>query len=338
MTASGHPTDGQIARHVVASDEAGERVDRCLAAALGASHPELSRSRIKLLIEQGNLRMSEAAGAAPATIDEPSYRVKPGQDFALTIPAPEAAVPQGQAIALNIVYEDKDLIVIDKPAGMVVHPAPGNPDNTLVNALIGHCGDSLSGIGGVKRPGIVHRIDKDTSGLVVAAKNDAAHHALSEAFAAHDIEREYRCFVWGLPSPKSGTIEGNIGRHGIDRKRMTIVKSGGKHAVTHYRTLTVFGLGAAELACNLETGRTHQIRVHLAAIGHPLIGDTTYGKVTPARRAKLPAAAAEFARHFPRQALHAAILGFAHPRTGKPMRWESPLPADLVELKKKLAG
>ncbi len=338
MAASGPSPEGQIARHLVAADEAGERVDRCLAAALAARHPDLSRSRIKLLIEQGNLRMSEAAGAAPATIDEPSYRVKPGQDFALTIPAPEAAVPQGQAIALSIVYEDKDLIVIDKPAGMVVHPAPGNPDNTLVNALIGHCGDSLSGIGGVRRPGIVHRIDKDTSGLVVAAKNDAAHHALSEAFAAHDIEREYRCFVWGLPSPKSGTIEGNIGRHGIDRKRMTIVKSGGKHAITHYRTLTVFGLGAAELACNLETGRTHQIRVHLAAIGHPLIGDSTYGKVTPARRAKLPAAAAEFARHFPRQALHAAVLGFAHPRTGKPMRWETPLPADLLELKKRLAG
>ncbi len=338
MTASGHPTDGQIARHVVAATEDGARVDRCLAAALAASHPELSRSRIKALIEQGNLRMSAAAGGAAATIDEASYRVKPGQELALTIPAAEAAVPLGQEIALAIVYEDKDLIVIDKPAGMVVHPAPGNPDNTLVNALIAHCGESLSGIGGVKRPGIVHRIDKDTSGLVVAAKNDAAHQVLSAAFAAHDIEREYRCFVWGLPSPKAGTIEGNIGRHGIDRKRMAIVRKGGKPAVTHYRTLAVFGLGAAELACNLETGRTHQIRVHLAAIGHPLIGDTTYGKVTPARRAKLPPEAAEFARHFPRQALHAAVLGFAHPRTGKPMRWETPLPADLVELKKRLAG
>jgi len=210
---------------------------------------------------------------------------------------------------------------------MVVHPAPGNPDNTLVNALIAHCGDSLSGIGGVKRPGLVHRIDKDTSGLVVAAKNDAAHKALSEAFAAHAIEREYRCFVWGLPSPKSGTIEGNIGRHGIDRKRMTIVKSGGKHAVTHYQVTRVFGLGAAELACQLETGRTHQIRVHLAAIGHPLIGDPVYGRVTPSRRKTHPAAAA-----FPRQALHAAVLGFDHPRTGKKLRWETPLPADLVEL------
>lgn len=342
MTAKG-PTrpevqTGQIARYRVGPDDVGERLDRCLATALTTSHPELSRSRIKLLIEQGNLTLIGSAGSDPQTIDEPSYRVKLGQDLTLAIPAPEAAIPVGQDIALSIVYEDRDLIVIDKPAGMVVHPAPGNPDNTLVNALIAHCGESLSGIGGVKRPGIVHRIDKDTSGLVVAAKNDAAHRALSEAFAAHDIEREYRCFVWGLPSPKSGTIEGNIGRHGIDRKRMAIVRKGGKPAVTHYRTLSVFGLGASELACNLETGRTHQIRVHLAAIGHPLIGDTVYGKVTPARRAKLPPAAAEAARHFKRQALHAAVLGFAHPRTGTPMRWEAPLPADLVELGKALAG
>jgi 23S rRNA pseudouridine1911/1915/1917 synthase len=326
-------TPAQIIRHTVTETEAGERLDRCLATAF----PELSRSRIKALIEQGNLRQADAAGKFGQTIDDASHRVKPGEDFELTIPAPEAAVPQGQDIALNIVYEDRDLIVIDKPAGMVVHPAPGNPDNTLVNALIAHCGESLSGIGGVKRPGIVHRIDKDTSGLVVAAKNDAAHHALSEAFAEHNIEREYRCLVWGLPSPKAGTIEGNIGRHGIDRKKMVIVKSGGKPAITHYRTLTVYGLGASELACNLETGRTHQIRVHLSAIGHPLIGDSVYGKVTPARRSKLPPAVADFARHFPRQALHAAVLGFAHPRTGKELRWESKLPADLVELKRVLA-
>ena len=322
------------AHHRVADAEAGERLDRCLAAAL----PSLSRSRIKALIEQGNLRIAGPGKGAAETIDEPSYRVKPGQLLELTVPPPEDAAPRGQAIDLAIVYEDRDLIVVDKPAGMVVHPAPGNPDNTLVNALIARCGDSLSGVGGVKRPGIVHRIDKDTSGLVVAAKNDAAHKALSEAFAAHAIEREYRCFVWGLPSPKSGTIEGNIGRHGIDRKRMTIVKSGGKRAVTHYQVKKVFGLGAAELACQLETGRTHQIRVHLAAIGHPLIGDATYGRVTPARRRSLPPAAAAAALAFPRQALHAAILGFTHPRTGKALRWESPLPKDLVALSSALSG
>ncbi|HEY1385473.1 MAG TPA: RluA family pseudouridine synthase [Dongiaceae bacterium] len=326
------------ARHCVAEEEAGERVDRCLAAAF----PSLSRSRIKALIEQGNLRIAGPAdgpaGGAGETLDEPSYRVKPGQILELTVPPPEDAVPHGQAIQLTVVYEDRDLIVVDKPAGMVVHPAPGNPDGTLVNALIAHCGDSLSGVGGVKRPGIVHRIDKDTSGLVVAAKSDRAHKALGEAFAAHTIEREYRCFVWGLPSPKQGTIEGNIGRHGVDRKRMTIVKSGGKHAVTHYQVTTVFGLGAAELACQLETGRTHQIRVHLAAIGHPLIGDPVYGRVTPARRKALPPAAAAAAVAFPRQALHAAVLGFAHPRTGKQLRWESPLPADLQQLALALAG
>jgi 23S rRNA pseudouridine1911/1915/1917 synthase len=329
MTASGP----SILHHIVASTEAGERLDRCLASAL----PELSRSRIKVLIEQGNLRKAETAGQAAQTIDEPSYRVKPGETFELTIPAPEAAEPLGQEIALNIVYEDRDLIVVDKPAGMVVHPAPGNPDNTLVNALIAHCGESLSGIGGVKRPGIVHRIDKDTSGLIVAAKNDVTHQALSEAFAGHTIEREYRCLVWGLASPKAGTIEGNIGRHPTDRKRMAIVRKGGKPAVTHYRTLTVYGLGASELVCNLETGRTHQIRVHLAAIGHPLIGDPVYGRVTPARRVALPPPAAAAARVFPRQALHAALLGFTHPRTGKELRWESPLPADLVALKRALS-
>lgn len=328
MTTSGHTI-----RHEVTAGQAGERVDRCLAAAFAEAHPELSRSRIKALIEQGNLRKSGAAGGPGETIDEASYRVKPAEVFELTVPEPEAAEPQGQDIALDVVYEDKDLIVIDKPAGMVVHPAPGSPDSTLVNALIAHCGASLSGIGGVKRPGIVHRIDKDTSGLVVAAKNDAAHQKLSEAFAAHDIEREYRCFVWGLPSPKAGTIEGNIGRHGIDRKRMTIVKSGGKHAITHYRTLTVFGLGAAELACNLETGRTHQIRVHMAHVGHPLVGDAVYGQRRTGNGAL---------DGFPRQALHAFRLGLLHSQTGVAMEWTVPMAADfaalLDELRRQKAG
>jgi 23S rRNA pseudouridine1911/1915/1917 synthase len=312
----------------IADSQAGERLDRALAAA----RPELSRSRIKALIEQGHLLLGGA------TIKDPALRVKPGQVFALEIPPAAEAAPQGQAIALSIVYEDDDLIVIDKPAGMVVHPAPGNPDNTLVNALIAHCGESLSGIGGERRPGIVHRIDKDTSGLIVAAKNDAAHKALSAAFAAHDIERAYLCLVWGVPSPAAGTVEGNIGRHPVDRKRMAVVSRGGKHAVTHYRVLKRFGLGAALVECRLETGRTHQIRVHMTKLGHPLIGDATYGKPTPARRARLAPEARKAAEAFPRQALHAALLGFDHPRTGRHLRWQSESPADFRRLERSLEG
>lgn len=307
----------------ITPSEAGERLDRALAIHL----PEMSRSRLKALIESGNLK--DGTGA---TITEPSHRVKPGEAFDLTVPAAERAVPEGQAIPLTVVYEDEDIIVIDKPAGMVVHPAPGNPDKTLVNALIAHCGDSLSGIGGVKRPGIVHRIDKDTSGLMIAAKNDAAHHALSAAFAAHDIERAYRCLVWGLPSPKSGTIATLVGRHPSHRQKMAVVTRNGKEAVTHYEVQKVFGLGASLVECRLETGRTHQIRVHMAHIGHPLIGDPTYGRPTPARRAQLPEAARAAAMAFPRQALHAAILGIHHPRTGVFMSWESDLPRDFVTL------
>lgn len=303
--------------------EAGERLDRALALHL----PEMSRSRLKALIESGNLK--DRTGA---TITEPAHRVKPGEAYDLLVPPPEAAVPEGQDIPLDVVYEDADIIVIDKPAGMVVHPAPGNPDSTLVNALIAHCGDSLSGIGGVKRPGIVHRIDKDTSGLMIAAKNDAAHHALSQAFAAHDIERAYRCLVWGLPSPKSGTIATLIGRHPGNRQKMAVVTRLGKEAITHYQVEQAFGLGAALVECRLETGRTHQIRVHMAHLGHPLIGDPTYGRTTPNRKAALPEAARAAALAFKRQALHAAILGIHHPRTGVFMSWESPLPRDFVTL------
>jgi len=306
----------------------GERLDRALAALL----PDMSRSRLKALIEAGNLTSSETG----ATIDEPSLRVKPGQTFALAIPDAVRPDPVGQDIALDIAYEDDDIIVVDKPAGMVVHPAPGNADGTLVNALIAHCGDSLSGIGGVKRPGIVHRIDKDTSGLLIAAKNDAAHHALSEAFAAHDIERAYKCLVWGLPSPKAGTIETLIGRHPTHRQRMAVVSRNGKEAITHYRVEQVFGLGAALVECRLETGRTHQIRVHMTHQGHPLIGDPVYGRATIARRAQLSESAREAAKAFPRQALHAAVLGITHPRTGADMVWESEIPADMVELARHL--
>jgi 23S rRNA pseudouridine1911/1915/1917 synthase len=313
------PTRLEIA---IAEAQAGERLDRALAAA----RPELSRSRIKALIEQGHLKLGGG------TIKEPSQRVKPGQLFVLEIPPATPAEPEGQPIDLDIVYEDDDLIVIDKPAGMVVHPAPGNPDNTLVNALIAHCGDSLSGIGGEKRPGIVHRIDKDTSGLIVAAKNDAAHKALSADFAAHNIERAYLCLVWGVPSPSAGAITGNIGRHPVDRKRMAVVTRGGKPAITHYQVLKVFGLGASLVECRLETGRTHQIRVHMAKLGHPLIGDPVYGKPTAARRGRLSPEARKAAEAFPRQALHAALLGFDHPRSGQHLRWESESPKDLRQL------
>ncbi|MBL8709894.1 MAG: RluA family pseudouridine synthase [Rhodospirillaceae bacterium] len=310
-------------RFEIEPEEAGQRLDRVLAQRL----PDMSRSRLKALIESGNLQ-----GPAGGTITEPAHRVKPGEVFHLTVPAPERAVPEGQAIPLDVVYEDADIIVVDKPAGMVVHPAPGNPDKTLVNALIAHCGDSLSGIGGVKRPGIVHRIDKETSGLLIAAKNDAAHHALSAAFAAHDIERAYQCLVWGLPSPKAGTIATLIGRHPTHRQKMAVVTRNGKEAVTHYQVQQVFGLGAALVECRLETGRTHQIRVHMAHIGHPIIGDPVYGRATQARRAQLPDAAREAARAFPRQALHAAILGIHHPRTGVFISWRAPLPRDFVTL------
>lgn len=307
----------------ITTAEAGERLDRALAIHL----PEMSRSRLKALIESGNLK--DGTGA---TITEPTHRVKPGETFDLSVPEAERAVPIGQAIPLDVAYEDADIIVIDKPAGMVVHPAPGNPDKTLVNALIAHCGDSLSGIGGVKRPGIVHRIDKDTSGLMIAAKNDAAHHALSAAFAAHDIERAYQCLVWGLPSPKSGTIGTLIGRHPTHRQKMAVVSRNGKEAITHYEVQKVFGLGASLVECRLETGRTHQIRVHMAHIGHPLIGDPTYGRPTPARRAQLSEGARAAAMAFPRQALHAAVLGIHHPRTGAFMSWESDLPRDFLTL------
>ena len=318
------PGNDEPAQHRVTAgpSQAGERLDRLLAGTL----PDLSRSRLKNLIIEGRVRLGEA------TLRDPSHRVKPGQIFTISIPPAREAKPAGQAIALDVVYEDDDLIVVNKPAGMVVHPAPGNPDATLVNALIAHCGASLSGIGGVLRPGIVHRLDKDTSGLIVAAKNDAAHRALSAAFAAHDIERAYMAVVWGVPPRPQGEITGNIGRHPVDRKRMAIVKRGGKPALTRYKVMRRLGRGASLVECRLATGRTHQIRVHLAALGHPVIGDPVYGRSTPARLAALEPAARAAVRSFGRQALHAYLLGFLHPRTGVPIRWEGQLPQDIISL------
>jgi 23S rRNA pseudouridine1911/1915/1917 synthase len=322
-TPSGNPAPAGTSVAVDATDaDAGQRLDRFLAA--GAAG--LSRSRVKALIEDGRVR----CGAR--TIVDPSYRVKPGERFEISIPEAIAATPEAQIIPLAVVYEDEHLIVIDKPAGLVVHPAPGNPDRTLVNALIAHCGASLSGIGGVRRPGIVHRLDKDTSGLLVAAKTDDAHRGLTAAFAVHDIDRVYRALVWGIPHPKAGIIEGAIGRHPVDRKRMTVRRSGGKPALTRYRVIRAFGTVASLVECRLETGRTHQIRVHLASIGHPVIGDPVYGKASKARRQKLSPKTQETVAAFGRQALHAARLGFRHPITGKSMTWEAKDPLDFGTL------
>ena len=299
------------------------RLDRFLADAL----PDLSRSRIKSLLQDG--RVTESG----QTISDPSYRVKPEAVFQVSVPAPEAAIPTAQDIPLAIVYEDADLLVIDKPAGLVVHPGPGQPDRTLVNALLAHCGDSLSGVGGVKRPGIVHRLDKDTSGLIVVAKNDAAHQSLSAQFADRSIDRSYRALVWGVPMPPSGRIEGNIGRHPRDRKKMAVVAAPrGKSAATNYRLLKRFGDAVSLIECKLESGRTHQIRVHLAHIGHPVIGDPVYGRRTPARKNALPEDAARLIGALNRQALHAALIGFEHPRTAERLKFSSELPRDMKRI------
>jgi len=322
---------GSSAIVTVAPDDAGERLDRLIARTLQG----VSRSRIKALIEDGQVTQCSANGARQ-TISDPSARVKPGQIFAIFLPDPEPAAPRAQAISLDVVYEDDDLIVIDKPAGMVVHPAPGNPDATLVNALIAHCGTSLSGIGGVRRPGIVHRLDKDTSGLIVVAKNDAAHAGLARQFALHTIDRAYRAVVWGAPRASTGQIEGNIGRSKSDRKKMAVLRQGGKAALTRYRVLRRWGGLASLLECRLATGRTHQIRVHLASLGHPLIGDPVYGRRSGRHGAAAGPGNRTVPLAFPRQALHACRLGFVHPRTGQNQEFDSELPVDIKSLIKQL--
>ena len=306
----------------VEPEAAGGRLDRFLADAL----PTLSRMRIKGLIGAGQVRLGEA------TITEPAYRVKSGEAFTITVPAPADARPEPQAMPLRITHEDADLIVVDKPAGLVVHRAPGNPDHTLVNALLAHCGEALSGIGGVRRPGIVHRIDKDTSGLLVVAKTELAHAALSAAFAAHDIERAYLALVWGRPRPAEGTIRGAIGRDPRNRKKMAVVDRGGKDATTHYRIARRFGQAATLLECRLETGRTHQIRVHLAEAGHAVVADPVYGRARRRRSVALGAELAAVLGGFKRQALHAHVLGFAHPRSGEQISFRSELPTDFSDL------
>ena len=313
---------------------AGQRLDRVLAEAL----PQISRSRLKALIEAGAVALLNGA-----TLTDASLRVKAGMTIAIRLPDPTPATAQAESIKLNVVYEDDALIVIDKPPGMTVHPAPGAASGTLVNALLAHCKGSLSGIGGVERPGIVHRIDKDTSGLIVVAKTDAAHNGLAIQFAAHDLERVYIAILWGVPVPRRGTIEGAIGRDTRNRKRMAIVKRGGKAAVTHYAVTEVLARGGASVAeLQLETGRTHQIRVHMTASGHPLMGDQLYGKPTRPRLSAIEENLGEEARAlalaFPRQALHAAKLGFIHPMTQELLSFTVPLPQDMVNLLHILQG
>ena len=306
----------------VAPGEAGERLDRLLAKRL----PALSRSRLKRLIEEGQLSVD----GGPLT--EPAAKARAGQRLALAVPPAVETEPEAQAIELAVVYEDDGLIVIDKPAGLVVHPAPGNPDRTLVNALIAHCGSSLKGVGGVRRPGIVHRLDKDTSGLIVAAKTDPVHRGLVEQFAARTIARTYACLAWGTPRPASGEIAGNIGRSPRNRKKMAVLTRGGKPAITTYRVVESFAGGTvSRLECKLLTGRTHQIRVHLSHRGHPLLGDPTYGGGR-GRSRTLPARVRDQIARLGRQALHASSLGFHHPATGLWLDFESALPPDLARL------
>mgnify|MGYP001547026457 CR=1 FL=1 len=295
----------------------GQRLDKALAEASG-----LSRERVKALIAQG------AVSVGGEAVTQASAKAAEGAEFAMAVPPAADPRAQAQEIPLDVVFEDEHLIVLDKPAGLVVHPAAGNPDGTLVNALLHHCKGQLSGIGGVARPGIVHRIDKDTSGLLVVAKSDAAHEGLARQFADHSIERTYLAAVNGQPSPREGTISGRIGRSDANRKKMAVLpkdSSRGKHAVTHYKTMRSMA-DCALVECRLETGRTHQVRVHLASIGNALLGDPVYGRANPRLRTILKSLG------FQRQALHAAVLGFIHPVTGDRLRFESDLPPDMREL------
>ncbi|WP_273689710.1 RluA family pseudouridine synthase [Ketogulonicigenium vulgare] len=317
------------------------RLDKALARDV-PEEASLSRSRLAKLLDEGAIRIDGTV------VQDAKARVTAGALVEITIAEANESHIVGQDIPLNVVYEDDDLIVIDKPAGMVVHPAPGSPDGTLVNALIHHCGDSLSGVGGMKRPGIVHRIDKDTSGLLVAAKTDRAHHGLAALFEAHDIERRYLALCYGVLSAADPRVRGlkgvnfelgnilkiqtRLDRHRTDRQRQAVIWEGGRHAVTRARVVEEYNGAASLIECWLETGRTHQIRVHMSYVGHGLIGDPTYGGRKRLSPKSLPEAAVAMAHDFPRQALHAATLGFVHPVTGEEMRFESPLPPDISQL------
>ncbi|HCP01408.1 MAG: RNA pseudouridine synthase [Alphaproteobacteria bacterium] len=318
--------DKDTLKHVtVGANQTDARLDRVLATALDG----MSRSRLKKLIEGGHVTRDGNAVVSPST------KAAAGQTFEVTIPAPINPTHRGQAIPLDILYEDEELIVINKPAGLVVHPAPGNPDRTLVNALIAHCGKSLAGIGGVKRPGIVHRLDKETSGVMVAAKTASTHAGLVAQFSARSVDRAYHAIVWGRINPPTGEIEGAIGRHPKNRKKMAVRQTGGKPALTRYKTLASYGDGLASLVeCRLATGRTHQIRVHLGHRGNPLVGDPQYGRTT-ARRSSLASLDSNTKQHivaFSRQALHAHTLGFTHPKTDQRIDFNTDFPRDIAVL------
>lgn len=304
-----------VIQATIAPTADGWRLDRALADAV----PTLSRERLKVLIAGGKV---ERDGQL---VREPARKAAAGETFAVTVPDPAPAHNEAQDIPLRIAFEDEHLIIVDKPAGLVVHPAAGNLDGTLVNALLHHCKGSLSGIGGVARPGIVHRIDKDTSGLMVAAKTDRAHEGLAKQFADHSIERRYLAIVSGQPTPPAGSVDAPLARSPQNRKKIAIVANG-KRAVTHYRTVERLRRDAALVECRLETGRTHQVRVHMASLGHALLGDPVYGRTKQAHRALLETLG------FRRQALHAARLGFIHPITKVALSFESTMPADMQEL------
>jgi 23S rRNA pseudouridine1911/1915/1917 synthase len=299
------------------------RLDKYLTSRL----PELSRSRVQWLIENGHVRKSGQ------TVSDSSSVVKPGDTFSIHVPEATPSDMQPTEIPLKIVFEDAHMLVIDKPAGLTVHPGAGNHQDTMANALLAYCGSSLSGIGGVQRPGIVHRLDKDTSGLLVVAKHDKAHHSLSGQIASRELKRTYLALVWGAINPPAGSVSANIGRSLRNRKKMAIMRSGGKTATTHYKTKEIYGNGLLSLVeCRLETGRTHQIRVHLTHLGHGLVGDQTYGSPHNSALATLPKELRDPVRYFPRQALHSHQIGFTHPESGEWMEFKSELPSDISQL------
>lgn len=322
---------------VIPAGLAGERMDKALAQQLQG----LSRSRIQQLVRAGKAMIDGVS------VTDPGYRLAEGRVVHLVIPPPEPALPEPQSMPLDILYEDDQLIVLNKPAGLVVHPAPGNYSGTLVNALLAHCGDSLSGVGGVRRPGIVHRLDKDTSGVMVVAKTDSAHQSLSAQFADHGrtgpLQRAYAALCWGVPLPRMGTIDAPLDRMVNNREKIAVVSRGrGREAITHYRVEDSFPRSTEPLVslvrCELETGRTHQIRVHMAHKGHPLLGDPLYGSGFRSKEPQLGEKAYAALKALDRQALHAVLLGFAHPVTDEEMVFESPIPDDIKAVVEAIQG